>query len=246
MSPVWQEWTFVMRAGRNNTVKRRLHLLRQMVQIWQKNLVKLNTTQVRNPMADKRQIWWSTRHWLKNTARIKMSTFKNRTRAANAVGKTSRRGPVTEILLIGYNKKETTITSTGAPPTGRGPSWLLEMRRRHKLNFGTLNEGGGLAEGPPACDRVVAACFGWGEGWGGAAALIGLCWSRPAPPPGGWPGFSPAALVPGGWLTWSCRRERGQKRSFFYARCDLTFVFVDIWSGPGSVGHINPWDLGNS
>lgn len=120
MSPVWQEWTFVMRAGRNNTVKRRLHLLRQMVQIWQKNLVKLNTTQVRNPMADKRQIWWSTRHWLKNTARIKMSTFKNRTRAANAVGKTSRRGPVTEILLIGYNKKETTITSTGAPPTGRG------------------------------------------------------------------------------------------------------------------------------
>lgn len=91
---------------RNNTVKRRLHLLRQMVQIWQKkNLFKLNTTQVRNPMADKRQIWWSTRHWLKNTARIKMSTFKNRTRAANAVGKTSRRGPVTEILLIGYNKK---------------------------------------------------------------------------------------------------------------------------------------------
>lgn len=35
-----------------------------------------------------------------------MSTFKNRTRAANAVGKTSRRGPVTEILLIGYNKKK--------------------------------------------------------------------------------------------------------------------------------------------
>lgn len=34
-----------------------------------------------------------------------MSTFKNRTRAANAVGKTSRRGPVTEILLISYNKK---------------------------------------------------------------------------------------------------------------------------------------------
>lgn len=35
-----------------------------------------------------------------------MSTFKNRTRAANAVGKTSRRGPVTEILLISYNKKK--------------------------------------------------------------------------------------------------------------------------------------------
>lgn len=53
-----------------------------------------------------------------------MSTFKNRTRAANAVGKTSRRGPVTEILLISYNKKKkkTTITSTGASPTGRGPS----------------------------------------------------------------------------------------------------------------------------
>lgn len=42
---------------------------------------------------------------------------------------------------------------------------------------------------------------------GGATTLIALCWSRPSPPPGGWPGFSPEALVPGGWRTWSCRRE---------------------------------------
>lgn len=143
-----------------------------------------------------------------------MSTFKRPwfTRAANAVGKTSRRGPVTEILLIGYNKKKRQSHQqerhrlAGARPD----CWRWGGDTNLTLAHWMREEGWQRGPLPVTVwwQRVL------GEGRGGAAALIGLCWSRPAPPPGGWPGFSPAALVPGGWLTWSCRRERGQKRSF--------------------------------
>lgn len=83
----------------------------------------------------------------------------------------------------------------------RYPSWVVEMRR-HKLNFGTLNEEGWQRGEDWACSCVMAV-FGWG-----GCTLIALCWSRPSPPLGDWPGFSPAAPAPGGWLTLSWIKGR--------------------------------------
>ena len=74
------------------------------------------------------------------------------------------------------------------------PSRVVEMRR-HKLNFGTLDEEGWQRGEDWACSCVMAV-FGWG-----GCTLIALCWSRPSPLPGGWPGFSPAAPAPSGWQT---------------------------------------------
>lgn len=53
-----------------------------------------------------------------------MSTFKNRTWAANANEKLLARAQLLKFFssVTIKIKKKHTITSTGAPPTGRGPS----------------------------------------------------------------------------------------------------------------------------
>lgn len=78
--------------------------------------------------------------------------------------------------------------------------WMLEMRR-HKPNFGTVDEEGWLRDEEHTCSCVMAV-FGWAH-----VTLIDLCWSRLSPLQGGWPWFSPAALAPIGSLTWSWNKN---------------------------------------
>lgn len=159
----------------NNTVKRRLRLLmRQSSDLAKSDWIQYNADKKSNGGRWQRKRFgggkWSTRHWLRNTARIKCPLKKKNLTWATTQFKLLTGPSHWKFFFISYNKTNNHIDKSRTSQHRLiCPSWLLEMRR-HKLNFGTLNEeGGGVGreaagerEGP-ACHCVMAV-FGWGEG----------------------------------------------------------------------------------